>query len=77
MARNSRLSVCFEIESRNSSHTHWIRSTIRSRPLRMELEHPVPHRLQPNAADRGGSAPRAPVIDRRQDRQSSGLIGIV
>jgi hypothetical protein len=31
MARSSRLSVCLETETRNSSHSHWHRSTRRQR----------------------------------------------
>jgi hypothetical protein len=31
MARSSRLSVCFEIDTRNSSQTHWHKSTSRQR----------------------------------------------
>lgn len=43
MARSTRLKVCLETETRNSSHSHWPRSHIRTdaaqRPERLGLRH--------------------------------------
>jgi hypothetical protein len=47
------------------------------RPLGVESQHPVPHRLQPNTADPGGIAAAPAVIDRRQRQQAARLIGIL
>jgi len=45
--------------------------------LGVERQHPVPHRLQADAADLGGLAASSAVIDRRQRQQAPGLTGIV
>ena len=42
----------------------------------VEAQHPVPHRLQPHAADPGRLGAGAPIIDRRQSQKAAGLIGI-
>jgi hypothetical protein len=47
------------------------------RSLGVEGQHPVPHRLQADAADLGGIAARSAIIDRRQRQQAPGLTGIV
>ena len=43
---------------------------------RVERQHPVPHRLDPNAANPGRLAARTPLIDRCQRQQTPGLVRI-
>lgn len=45
--------------------------------LRIEGEHPIPHRLQPDTANLRGIAARPAVIDRRQPQQAPSLSRIV
>ena len=43
---------------------------------RVERQHPVPHRLDPDAANPGRFAARPPLIDRCQRQQTPGLVRI-
>src|SRR5947207_11133137 len=47
------------------------------RPLSVECQHPVAHRLQPNAADLRRFGSRPAIVDRRQRQQAPRLIGIL
>ncbi len=47
------------------------------RPLSVECQHPVAHRLQPNAADLRRLGSRPAIVDRRQRQQAPRLIGIL
>ncbi len=42
----------------------------------VEAQDPVPHRLQPNPADRGSLGPRAAAVDRGQSQKPPGLVRI-
>ena len=58
---------------------HLTRRLAVDQPLRagrVERQHPVPHRLNPDAADPGRFAARSPVIDRRQRQQAPGLVRV-
>jgi hypothetical protein len=46
------------------------------RTFDIEGQHPIPHRLHSDTADRGRLAAGCPVIDRRQRQQAPGLVGI-
>ena len=46
------------------------------RTFDIEGQHPIPHRLHSDTADRGHLAAGCPVIDRRQRQQAPGLVGI-